>query len=132
MNKEDAYQLAKQTFALYEESRLKPFPYAGTRELLRRYPDKCEMLIPDLDWFDFAIAGFSSRAEQVLDWTASEIQQAKPMLARSFYEKYPVYEPLRAKAGDLADLHADLEIHEKMRQSLLLLLTYRSHLLSQS
>ena len=132
MDKESANQLARLVAALYGEIRLKPFPYLGVRKLLRRYPGMYETLIADLDWFDSTVAGYSSRVSSVPHWAYPETQEAISLLSRSFYDKHPEYLPLQTILTDFPDLCEDIETHEKMRQSLLLLFAFRLHQPDQS
>ena len=132
MDDDSANLLSKMTISLFEESRERPFPYAGIREILKLHPSSYEELIPDLDWFNSTIAGYSSRANTIENWTLSETEEAMTVLSSPFYDKHPEYRPLRQDMASQVDLSYDIEVHEKMRQSLLLLSNYRkSRLISK-
>lgn len=135
MDKEAATQLATLTVSLFKESRQYPFPYKGIRKLLRLYPKAFKDLIPDLDWYESTVAGYSSRADTFQSWPLSDAEQAVLLLSKSFYEKHPEYLQLRellTEVPSVGDLSHDIEVHEKMRQSLLKVLGYRLGLSKQT
>lgn len=132
MDEASVNSLSKLMISLFEESRERPFPFAGARKLLKQYPSNYQELIPDLDWFDSTIAGYASRADRIEDWTLSETEEAMALLSLPFYDKHPEYETLQQDILRQFDLSYDIEVHEKMRQSLLLLLSDRkSRLMSK-
>lgn len=125
MDEASASSLSKQTIALFKETSKIPFPYAGIRKITRQYPSKYDDLTPDIDWFESTVRGYSSRADGIENWSLSETEEAMTLLSLSFYDKHPKYQPLEQDIASQADVSYDIEVHEKMRQSLLLLLDYR-------
>lgn len=125
MDEASASLLSKLTIALFKESRERPFPYVGIKKMLKQHPSNYDDLTPDIDWFESTVRGYSSRADGIENWSLSETEEAMTLLSLSFYDKHPKYQPLEQDIASQADVSYDIEVHEKMRQSLLLLLDYR-------
>jgi len=72
------------------------------------------------------VLGYCRQGRAILKWPEEEVREARTKLARSFFERYPQYAPLEALINetDTPDLFVKLSLHEKLRTSLLSLLTY--------
>ncbi len=117
MNQIDLATIAKRLRAMYENSRLTPFPYQGTRELLLDADDEYQGFIPDLDMHSSTIAGYCSWGEGLLRWDKEKINQAQIRLDKGFFEKYDEYKPLESMITQ-PDLRNYIQLFEKMRTEL--------------
>lgn len=71
------------------------FPYKDCYKLQKLKPRITHGLIPDLDLYLAFIAGYSSSATRLAERPREEIRKAIPKLKLSFFEKHPVYKPLK-------------------------------------
>jgi hypothetical protein len=110
---------------LFEQDCAGPFPYAGCRNVLRAAGPGYEDLIPDLDMYFYTIASHAGGAAKILQWPPEKILKAEAALKHSFFERHQRYQPLQQQitTENAPDLYADLELHEKMRATLLHLLS---------
>lgn len=110
---------------LYKEVRRAPFPYDGSRKLLRAEGARYDGLIPDLDMYFSDIAGYCSWGSRILRWQSEKVEEAKERLKQSFFEKHPEYRPLESLITESStpDLHTSLTVHEAMRKKLLRILS---------
>ncbi len=124
MNNDKANQLAAEVSELFTKGMVGPFPYSDCRRLLREDPDKYEYLIPTLDLFFSTVAGYASWGLKSLQWGSEQIDKATKDLKASFFEQYPLYEPLLPLVtfSNTPHLYSDLRAHEGVRQKLLELL----------
>jgi len=105
---------------LYQQAR-GPFPYAGCRKLYALVGEEAKDLIPDLDLYFSALAGYCSRGSRIVKMSAREISHAKKTANKSFFEMYPKYNSLGVfitEAGT-PDLFRRLDLYKQMRVTLL-------------
>ena len=124
MDNDKANQLAAEVSELFNKTIRGPFPYDDCRALLREAPNKYKDLIPALDLFFSTVAGYGSWGPKLLQWSPGQRQKATEDLAVSFFEKYPLYEPLLPLVtfSITPRLYSAFKAHESLRQSLLELL----------
>lgn len=115
--------LADELGRLYKED-VRSFPYEDVRVLRQQARKRWLDLVPDLDLYFSTIAGYCTWGHRILDWPQDKVQEAHAFLRQTFFERHPEYLPLEARINtdDTPALHADLVLHEKMRQTLLTLL----------
>src|SRR5271157_1511150 len=66
-----------------------PFPYEDCFALAKRNDIPTSDFIPELDWYIFNIAGYSSWASRLIDKPIEERQKAKKTLEKNFFEYFP-------------------------------------------
>jgi hypothetical protein len=66
-----------------------PFPYEDCFALAKRKDIPSSDFIPELDWYIFNIAGYSSWASKLVNRPIEERQKAKKLLEKNFYEYFP-------------------------------------------
>jgi hypothetical protein len=71
------------------------FPYDDCFALAKRNDISTSDFIPELDWYIFNIAGYSSWASKLADRHIEEQQKAKKILERNFYEYFPALTRLK-------------------------------------
>ena len=125
MEPDDLNSLAGELLELYAEDLQTPFPYNGCRKLVAATMENHEGLIPDMDMYFSTVASFAGGVKKLLKWPLANLLQAKTKLEQSFFEKHPQYKSLEPliNASYMPDLHSDLLLHERMRTSLLRLLS---------
>ena len=108
----------------YEEL-LRPFPNADIRSLCANR-DEHSLLHGRLDLYLGDVAGYSCRPNRLHLKSSAELTQAQSFLSRSFFVRYPQYEPFRARITREAtpDLYHQLKLTEENRLDLLILLEY--------
>lgn len=107
---------------LYQESSRTPFPYAGIRKIVQKAEGAYDTLIPDLDLYFSTIAGYCSWGQGVLSWDDRKVEEAKRYASQSFFDRHREYKSLLPLITE-ADLIHQLEIYEKMRVTLLELMS---------
>jgi hypothetical protein len=125
MEQANSQEIARALMCLYEESCQTPFPYEDSRKLLREEKGQYEGLIPSLDFYFSTIAGYCSWGKRILKWNEEKIKEAKDLLGKSFFEKYPQYKPLEQMVteANTPALYKELVAYETMRLNLLRLLS---------
>lgn len=115
---------AEQIETLYESGFRGPFPYSDCFRLLKVRPAPEGTLIPELDWYFGAVAGYSHSATRLNTRSSVELQAAEKVLSKSFFEYFPELAPYRELIDEerTPDLHERLETVEKLRQGLLRLM----------
>lgn len=81
--------------------------------------------IPALVLFFSDVSGYSSRAGRLKTKGKDELDCARHLLSRSFYQRYPEYRSLEPVITPerTPQLHSDLQAHEEMRRKLLRLVS---------
>jgi hypothetical protein len=112
---------AEQIETLYATSFTGSFPYADCYRLSEELPASQESLIPALDWYFGAVAGYSSSASGLHARPAAALQAAETVLSKSFFERFPELESYKPLIDEerTPDLHQRLQVVEKLRLGLL-------------
>jgi hypothetical protein len=74
---------------LYKSRLLGRFPYDDCFRIAKKAPIESEGLIPELDWYFGTVAGYCSSASRLVNRSNEELQNAKKLLAKSFFEMFP-------------------------------------------
>lgn len=99
-----------------------PFPYSDCRFLLREFEDpRSSGLIPDLDLYFSTIVGCAQSARRLLGWPQDKIAAVRRELEGSFFERHPVYDPLKVRITPVAtpELYRRLLVCDQLRVDLL-------------
>ena len=100
------------------------FPYADLRKvrdcLSRPEKKQIQDRNPDLDMYLAFIAGFATTATTVMNRPIEDLRRTLPILDKSFYQFFPIYEVLRAPVtkAELPDLFSHLEAADVLRSAL--------------
>jgi hypothetical protein len=121
----EAEAMAIEIARIYVEEARGPFPYEGCRWLRSQF-GVGENLIPNLDMWFSAVAGFCSRGKRLLSLFSIEIPDARGIVSLSFFDKHPEYALLERHitADAVPDLYEALKLYERMRTKLLELLDF--------
>lgn len=106
---------------ILKEDLSKPFPYDDCRRVLAKAGVTGADLISYLDLYFGDIAGYCSWGKNLLRMSKDDLNGARALLARSFFEKHPEYLPLTALINetDTPTLFAELGLYDKVRLQLL-------------
>lgn len=118
----DLITQAERLSSLYREHSRTPFPYDSIRELVQQAGTSYNTLTPDLDLYFSTIAGYCSWGKGLLRWDDAKVEQAKAYASLGFFDRHQNYKPLVPLMRE-SDLTKELDIYERMRTTLLVLLT---------
>jgi uncharacterized protein YecE (DUF72 family) len=101
-----------------------PFPYEGCRRAKAQDREGVfENLIPDLDLYFSDIAGYRSSGKRILRWSEEKLDEARQRLARTFFDRHPIYVSLQSlRREDAPDLFERMHETERARVVLLRLI----------
>lgn len=98
-------------------SERRPFPYEACRRA-QAGNEQYASLIPDLDAYSSAIAGYRSWGRRILSWSDDRIAALRRDLTPSFIDRYPVYAQLLTESVG-AELVVAMQPIERTRVVLL-------------
>ena len=114
--------------AIYKASLCGPFPYADCRVIAGIEGLSTEDLIPELDSYLSTLAGYSSSASRLLLRTAPELNQARVLLSKTFFDRFPQLRRYERLIDEVRtpDLAKQMAAAEALRLGLLELLSRSS------
>lgn len=109
---------------LYKTSFMDNFPHDDCYRLVQKTQRPGADLIPELDSYFGTIAGYSSSAVRLEDRSLQELEEARNILSRTFFDIYPGLQLYAAliTPTETPKLHYTMQVAEKLRMSLLDLL----------
>jgi hypothetical protein len=118
-------QLVGKLLRLHEKTLPRPFPYADCRKIKGNEDELYGDLIPDLNTYFYGIASPSGAVNKLLQRPKDHLLESQSWLSKSFFERWPQYKPLEPliTESNTPDLYAELMLHEKIRTTLLKLLS---------
>jgi hypothetical protein len=109
---------------LYKTSFMDKFPYDDCYQLAKKTQQPSADLIPELDFYFSTIAGYSSSATRLQNRSLQELEKAKNVLSKTFFDAYPGLHQYASliTATETPRLYHAMQVAEKLRTSLLDLL----------